>query len=163
MIIIRKGKKEDCESIWHVHIRAIRKVCGSHYTQKEIDGWTAVLKPMRYRNAIISGTLLVAVNGEAIIGFGNLNRESGEVEAMYVDPDCVKLGVGTRLLRALERMAQDAGLTSIHLSSSLNAVPFYERAGYMREKHPRYLLPFGMVACVPMIKRLSPPGQEPYE
>ena len=163
MSIIRKAKKEDCESIWHVHIRAIRNVCGSHYTREEIDSWTAVLKPIRYKNAIISGTLLVAVNGEAIVGFGNLNRDSGEVEAVYVDPEYVNLGIGIRLLRALERAAQEAGLTSLHLSSSLNAVPFYERAGYKPEKHSRYLLPFGMVACVPMVKELSPTGLEPYE
>ncbi len=163
MIIIRKAKEEDSELIWHVHIRAIRDLCGSHYTQEEIDAWTAVLKPIRYKNAITSGTLLVAVNGEDIVGFGNLNRDRGEVEAVYVDPQYVKLGIGIRLLRALERAAQNAGLTSLHLSSSLNAVPFYKRAGYTPEKHPRYLLPFGMVACIPMIKKLSPPGLEPYE
>ena len=36
MITIRRAKQEDKFPIWRVHIRAIKEVCKSHYSEKEI-------------------------------------------------------------------------------------------------------------------------------
>lgn len=163
MITIRRAKQEDCESVWHIHIRAIKEICKSHYTQEEIHTWSKVLKLSRYREGIRRGAFFVAVDGNAIVGFGNLNQESGEVEALYVDPDYVGLGVGGKILQAIESAAQDSGLTSLHLSSTLNAVRFYERVGFNPKKQSRYLLPFDMVACVSMVKELSSTDREPSQ
>jgi len=154
MITIRKGKQEDRESIWQVHTRAIRKVCRSHYAENELAVWASVLKPGRYRKSIEDGTLLVAEEEDVIIGFGNLNQATAEIEAMYVDPDHVGRGVGIEILQTLEGLAAEVGLTSLRLSASLNAVGFYERAGYKSERQERYLLPFERVACVNMVKKL---------
>lgn len=155
MITIRRAHQEDCESIWQVHIRAIKGMCIGHYSQEEVNLWSSVLKPGRYIKAIARGAFFVATEGDAIVGFSNLNQESGEVEAVYVAPSCAGLGVGRRLLQALENEARDAGLTSLRLSASLNAVSFYEKAGYRSQNHSRHLLPFGMVECVPMVKEIS--------
>jgi putative acetyltransferase len=97
----------------------------------------------------------VAVEGGSIIGFGNLNQKSGEIEALYVHPDHVGRGVGMRILQALENVALDAGLKLLRLSSSLNAVRFYEMAGYKPQQQKRWLLPSEMVVCVSMIKELE--------
>jgi GNAT superfamily N-acetyltransferase len=154
MITIRRAQQEDCESVFQVHIRAIKEICTNHYTQEEVDSWSNVLKPGRYRKGIQGGPFFVAVDGDVIVGFSNLNQKSGELEAVYVDPGYVGTGVGMKLLQALESAAKASGLSFLHLSSSLNAVSFYERAGYKSQNHTRYLLPFGMVACVPMGKKL---------
>jgi GNAT superfamily N-acetyltransferase len=142
-------------SLLRIQIRAIREICSSHYTKEEIRAWSEVLKPGRYKKAISTGAFFVAVNGEAIVGFSNLNLQSGLVEAVYVDPEYVGLGAGMKLLQSLENVASNSGLNLLHLSASLNAVAFYERAGYKSLNHTRHLLPFGMVACVPMFKELS--------
>jgi len=155
MITIRRAQQEDSESILQVHIRAIKEMCIGHYSQEEVNLWSNVLKPGRYIKAIVRGPFFVATDGDAIVGFSNLNQKSGEVEAVYVDPGYVGLGVGRRLLQALENEARDAGLTSLHLSASLNAVPFYEKAGYRSQNHTKHLLPFGMVECVPMVKEMA--------
>jgi GNAT superfamily N-acetyltransferase len=154
MITIRKGRQEDKESIWQVHTLAIRKVCRSHYAEKELALWAGVLKPGRYKKPIEDGTLLVAEEEDFIIGFGNLNKTTGEIEAMYVDPDHVGRGVGIEILQALEELAAEVGLTTLRLSAALNAVGFYERAGYTSQGQERYLLPFERVACVNMVKEL---------
>jgi putative acetyltransferase len=155
MIIVRRAKQEDKKSIWHVHIRAIEEVCKSHYSKEEIQAWTEVLKPSRYEEPIRKGPFYVAVEGESIIAFGNLNRESAEIEALYVDPDHVGRGVGIKILKTLENVALDSGLTILRLTSSLNAVKFYQMAGYKPEKQKRWLLPFELVICVPMVKELK--------
>ena len=153
-ITIRRARQEDRGAIWHVHTRAIREVCKSHYSERELQIWTDVLKPGRYEEQIRKGPFYVAVEGGSIIGFGNLNQRSGEIEALYVDPDYVGRGVGKRILAALENAAVGSGLKLLSLSSSLNAVKFYEMAGYKRQKQKRCLLPFEMVICVPMTKEL---------
>lgn len=160
MITIRRATLRDRESIWNVHIRAIQEVCKSHYSQKEIEDWSEVLRPTRYNEPIKRGSFYVAVDDNVIIGFGNLNQDSGEIEAVYVAPEYVRRGVGSGILQALESVARDAGLTRLYLSSSLNAVQFYENAGYRRQKQRRYLLPCEMVACLPMAKELAPTTRE---
>jgi GNAT superfamily N-acetyltransferase len=153
-ITIRRARQGDKGALWHIHTRAIREVCKSHYSERELKIWTDVLKPARYEKPIKNGPFYVAVEGGSIIGFGNLNQKSGEIEALYVDPVYVGRGVGKRILEALENAAVGSGLKFLYLSSSLNAVKFYEMAGYKRQKQKRCLLPFEMVICVPMIKEL---------
>ena len=155
MITIRRATQRDRESIWNVHIRAIQEVCESHYSQKEIENWSEALKPTRYDEPIKRGAFFVAVDDNVIVGFGNLNQYSGEIEAVYVAPEYVRRGVGREILKALESVAREVGLTILYLSSSLNAVQFYENAGYRRQKQKRYLLPCEMVACLPMAKELA--------
>jgi GNAT superfamily N-acetyltransferase len=154
MIAIRKAKQEERESLWRLHTRAILEICGSHYSQDELEAWEKVLKPGRYQKPIAEGTLVVAMDGDDIVGFGNLNRETGEIEAVYVSPNYLRLGIGMRILQTLEGVARDSGLKALRLSSTLNAVPFYESSGYRSQQQTKYLLSFGRVACVTMIKKL---------
>jgi len=156
MITVRRAKQEDRESIWRVHIRAIKEVCKSHYSENDLDAWSGVLKPSRYTADISNKTFLVAEDNDVIVGFGQLNQENGKVEGMYVCPDYIMRGVGRKILHALENVAKDSGLTSLHLWASLNALPFYKNAGFIAKQQTKYLLPFGMVACVYMSKKLTP-------
>lgn len=56
----------------------------------------------------------------------------GEVTAIYVHGDHAREGVGSALLEHLQRVARQQGLDALALTSSLNAVGFYERHGYER-------------------------------
>ena len=72
---------------------------------------------------------VVAVT-DRVCGFGEVVPEVGEVRAVYVHPDCERRGVGTALLAHVEGYARGRGVESLSLQSSLNAVGFYETAGY---------------------------------
>jgi N-acetylglutamate synthase-like GNAT family acetyltransferase len=154
-ITIRRAKQVDKGAIWQVHVRAIKEVCKTHYSERELKMWTEVLKPDRYEEQIGKGPFYVAVEDETIIGFGNLNKKSGEIEALYVDPEHLRQGVGIKILQALENEALDSGLKRLCLTSSLNAVGFYEMAGYRPQRQKRWLLPSEMVVCVTMTKELA--------
>ena len=154
MITIRRAKQEDRELIWRVHIRAIKEICKSHYSEDELQSWSGVLKPLRYKEAISSKTFFVAEESDVIVGFGQLDQENGRVEAMYVSPDHIRRGIGRKILYALESVAQKSDLMVLHLWASLNAIPFYKSAGYTVQQQTSYLLPFRMVARVSMVKKL---------
>ena len=45
-------------------------------------------------------------------------------------PEAARCGVGTLIVRALEDLARDHGLTALHLDPSLTAAAFYSSLGY---------------------------------
>lgn len=130
-IRVRRAARNDGEHIWRVHTAAIRETCSSRYTDEEINAWTSRLTPDSYDSVIRGKALYVAQSDDRIIGFGQLNVVTGEVEAVYVLPDYTGKGIGSRLLDTLEEVARECGLKRLHLDSSLNAVGFYEHKGYV--------------------------------
>jgi N-acetylglutamate synthase-like GNAT family acetyltransferase len=155
MFTIRKAQQEDKESIWRVHLKAIKETCISHYSREVIRLWAERLQPAKYEDAIDHNEFLVAEENEAVIGFGELNQADGEIAGLYVSPDVGRRGVGQRLLDALEERASAFGLDCLYLTSSLNAVSFYERAGFKPlEKITKTLAPGVERESVRMIKTL---------
>lgn len=128
MLTIRRARQEDKEAVWRVHGRAIREACAGHYPPEVIDIWAGRLRPEKYAEAIDRYDFFVAEEGGAVVGFGELGREAGEIQGLYVSP--AGRGVGRLLLSKLEETARAYGLKSLRLTSSLNAVRFYERAGF---------------------------------
>ncbi len=66
------------------------------------------------------------------------------VDDIWVDPGHRKIGLGRKLLAALESRYQDAGYNNINLvTSQFQAVGFYEKCGYdvefvrTNEQHPK--------------------------
>jgi putative acetyltransferase len=155
---VRRATQGDCEAIWTVHVRAIREVCSGSYPADRIAAWAQLLSPDSYGRALGEHFFIVAEDAGAILAFGQLDQSKGEVEAVYVRPDCQGQGVGAAILSQLEEAARDAGLKRLQLSSTLNAVPFYERSGYAREGGTVHRLPTGVeLPCIRMSKRVSGP------
>ena len=129
-IDIRKATPADREAIWQVRTAAIRGLCKSHYGEELVEAWARVPPPGDFVEVIRERDFLVAECSDEIVGFGFINRQSAQLEAILVAPDFARRGIGTALLAALEAMARQAGLSRLTLSSSLNAVGFYNAAGY---------------------------------
>lgn len=159
MLTIRRARQEDCHSIASVHAAAVTGIRTSLYTPEEIQAWAVPKKPESYEESIHSKEFLVAEEGGVIVGFGVLNQESAEIEAVYVNPRAGRRGIGLEVLSKLEDKARALGLAVLRLNASLNAVPFYEKAGYVAQERSRYRLSTGVeIACVPMLKAMAREG-----
>ncbi len=78
------------------------------------------------------------------------------IDAIYVQPYCVRQGIGLKMLRALEVIALERGLTAIALDASLNAIDFYRNAGYVFVNEGRHEHRDGVVgACVSMRRQIE--------
>ena len=83
-----------------------------------------------------AGLLLVARLREEPVGCGALKFHEntvGELKRMWVAPRVRGLGLGRRLLEALEQEAREAGMTILHLETNRNlteAIELYRHAGY---------------------------------
>jgi len=154
---IRRGTEDDRQGIWTVHVRAIREVCSRSYSAEQVASWAGLLFPDSYVAVIRERFLVVAEDTSGIAGFGQLNQVSGEVDAVYVLPERQGKGIGGALLHSLEDAARAAGLKKLHLSATPNAVPFYEKTGYVGEGPTVHRLPSGVeLQCFRMSKELSP-------
>ena len=157
MLTIRRARQDDCHSIGGVHSAAVRGISTALYTTEEIQAWAVPRKPASYEESVRSKEFFVAEDGGAIVGFGVLNQEIAEVEAVYVTPGAGRRGIGLEVLRKLEERASALGLSVLRLNASLNAVPFYEGAGYVAQEQSKYRLLTGVeIACVPMVKVITP-------
>lgn len=150
---IRPATDADREAIWTVHVRAIRETCSRVYPADQIRAWSDLLSPASYIDVLRNRVVVVAEDDKAVIGFGQLDAAKREIEAVYVLPDRQGQGVGRALLQELESRAKTAGIDKLWLSATLNAVPFYERAGFNTEGPAVHQLPTGQtLACVRMQK-----------
>ncbi|MBV8857188.1 MAG: GNAT family N-acetyltransferase [Acidobacteria bacterium] len=164
MLNIRRARQEDKEAIWRVHRRAVRETCASHYPPEVIEIWAGRLRPEKYAEAIDRNDFFVAEEDGTVVGYGELGREVGAIQGLYVRPDVKGQGVGRRLLSTLEERARAYGLRSLSLVSSLNAVPFYERAGFKAvEELTETIGPGVERGSVRMFKELANDGHDRTE
>lgn len=93
-----------------------------------------------------------------MLGYAILDLDSGEVDAVFADPGQQGRGIALRLLAALEAMAAARDLTRLFLSASLDAVPFYERAGFVALREALYPHRSGIALRSVFMEKLLPSG-----
>ncbi len=156
MITIRVAIPTDADAMAEMQRRSILKLGASTYPAATVRAWAASVDPLKYLGALAAGeVLIVACDGADIVGYGRLVLGENRVRGLYVHPDQARSGVGTLLLEHLEKLAREHGIDRLHLSSSLNAVPFYRHHGYLEgvafEVELRCHTP---IECVVMAKQL---------
>jgi putative acetyltransferase len=153
---IRRATHEDVMSMWRVRTRAIEAISTSYYDERSISRWAKVSPPSEFADVINDLDVVVAEHHGQIIGWGFLDTKARRVEALFVDPDFQRGGIASRIFTVLEGLARDAGIQSLEISSTLNAVPFYEHVGFSRYRQTEYHHPDGFnLACFAMVKELD--------
>jgi len=159
-VTLRPADPADAPALLSVHTRAIRALAAAHYTEDQRDAWIAGMSVERLREAMSTREMLVAETataaGPRIVGYGQLHPVEGTIEAIYVDPDWTRRGVGRTLFQALEARARALGLPGLVLDASLNSVPFYGVMGCRRKGVDRHEPAPGVhFACIVMEKRFE--------
>lgn len=91
-----------------------------------------------------------------IVGSGKLNKESGMIDTIFVEPAFMGKGSAKAMIVYLENMALECGLKLLKLESTLNAVPFYRSCGFVGKNISVYHSPRGIsMDCVPTQKALK--------
>ena len=154
-MVVRQARQADIQALCRVHTAAIRGLAKNAYTEGELRAWCGCVNADLYAELLGSREIFVAERNGRVIGFCQLDLDSGEVEATYVDPHDAGHGVGSQLLEAAEKIACDRGLRDLHLGSSVNAEPFYRKHGFaVRERSTFPGVKDVAVECVIMTKHL---------
>jgi len=161
---IRKASSTDKENISRLHVASIRKLCAKSYTREQINAWTSVLTPSVYNQALREKEFLVAYDSQQdLLGIGILDVGNAEVSAIYIHPDAVGKGIGSKLLNRLEKIARNNNIYKITIHSTLNAKGFYMAHGYLEQELTFHTLPNGSkLECIRMIKDLLEDAEQRY-
>ena len=144
MIELKPAFIDDIPRLWALRTRAVRVSCASHYSPVQIDIWSASTAPESYLRLIASQGALIAEEGGQLLGYAILDLQTGEVDAIFVDPDHAGKGIGKQLLQGLEALALRHAFRRLHLFASLNAVAFYQTGGFIAIRDEEYVHPSGI-------------------
>ena len=149
---LRRGRPEDADALWVLRTRCVRELCSAAYPPEVIAPWAASPPPVHYRDLIGQGGCIVAEDDAGIVlGYGIVDREDNEIDGLFVDPDCGGRGIGSVLMHALQALADPA--RPLVLSASLNAVSFYQAAGFKPLREETYPHPSGLALASVRMQR----------
>lgn len=133
LVTIRRAEPDDAQAIWAVHRASVLGLSDQQYTPEQVAAWVD-LAPEHFRTAMTEQgeRFFVAEAAGEVVGFGAVRGD--EARAVYVRPDAVRRGIGTRLLDAVEREVRTLGGGTVTCVASLNAVPFYQANGYVAQE-----------------------------
>lgn len=156
MIVLRPARPGELTLLWELRTRAIAHACVAHYRADVLAAWLGSPPPASMPELIDQGTAILAEEDGRPLGYAALDSSSGEVHAVFVEPDRHGQGIGVLLMQAVLDAARASGCVRLFLSASLNAVPFYERAGFTAVREEAYPHRSGIgIASVFMEKRLD--------
>lgn len=128
-LLLRPGRPADLEAIFAITRESFAGRAKAHYDEAQIAAWMAGCSPETYRAGVEAGRLHVAELGSEVVGY--VEALPGEVTRLFVLPRATGRGVGGRLMRRGLLTARAGHDGPIVLESLLNAVPFYEKLGFV--------------------------------
>ncbi len=140
-----------------LHAQSVRGLAAGHYPPEVIDAWCVEPTEGHLASFITNEDhelRLFAELGGKVVGLAALVLEHAELRACYVLPEAARQGVGTALVREMERRAVEHDLDHLELVSSINAEPFYAALGYESEGCTEHNMRGHPMAAVKMSKRL---------
>ena len=158
-ILIRAIRPEDARAFLEVHHAAVRGLASKDYPTEVIEAWAPMPITPQDVEAVQSNLegeyrLVAEVDGW-LVGIGCIVAEKNELCACYVTPSASRMGVGSALLRELERAARERGSAYLEAESSLTAASFYISNEYQVLERGEHVLHNGQrMACVKMRKTL---------
>lgn len=147
---VRKAGPADRDGIWTVFLTSVLELCNTHYDREEVLAWARSIEPEMFERTLAAKETLVVEEDFRIVAFGQFDPKESVVEALYVAPGSTGKGLGRRVLRIFEESAKSHGSGWIQMSSTLNAVGFFEKEGYKQARMEQMHLPDGV--CLPRIR-----------
>ncbi|MEX2269899.1 MAG: GNAT family N-acetyltransferase [Vicinamibacterales bacterium] len=156
-VAIRELRPGEERLFLELHAQSVRGLAAGHYTPEVIDAWCVAPTEENLANFISNPDhelrLFAEIDGQ-VVGLAALVVEGSELRACYVLPGAARKGVGTALVREMERRASAHHLDHLELLASINAESFYAALGYASESCTEHNMRGYPMAAVKMSKRL---------
>lgn len=131
-ISIRLAKLDDLTEMQRIFVDTITTVCSSDYDEQQIRVWVSgVNNTERWKKIIVEQYVIVAENGDKILGYGTLNKES-YIDLLYVHKDHQGQGIAQLLLDEITKEARQLGQTKLYSDVSKTARPFFVKSGFVQ-------------------------------
>jgi ribosomal protein S18 acetylase RimI-like enzyme len=146
---IRKFNPDDAEEVSKVIGRSLAIVNSKDYPEDHIAFMIQYFSPETVLNLAQERQMFVATVDSKIVGTGSLQIDT--IYTLFVDPDYIGRGIGTKLMQNLEQLAKNQHVGLLKVPSSITAKAFYARLGFMEDNEAP---PQESGFTIPMIKRI---------
>jgi putative acetyltransferase len=127
---IRIATPADAPALSGVVQRAIRTSNSADYAPAIIELMCANFEPDKVLERMAARDVFAAVDDGDIIGTVSFSLPRAKLYSLFIDPRFQGAGTGRRLVAHIEQHAAGLRCSSLQLSASITARPFYERLGY---------------------------------
>ena len=144
--MIRAAVKDDYIEMDAVFRASAQQLCVEAYGSDIVNAWAGQPRPERFVLGVENGDeqYVLLLDGK-VICFGAINIDKQLLESLFVAPSHVSSGVGSELLEFLIERAIKAGVKILRLDSSLNAVNFYARNGFVEQRKSEFMSKSGVM------------------
>lgn len=127
-IHIRYYQLSDLPQIAELFYNTVHIVNAKDYTKEQLDAWAdGHIKEKAWDDSFQKHHTVVAENGDAIVGFGDIDTESGYLDKLYIHKDHQRQGIANHICNELEKAT---AIRPITVHASVTAKPFFEKRGY---------------------------------
>ena len=161
MLSYRIAVSSDAEALLQTRRSTVVNNMAEKYPRTVLEAWAptidsaAVAKEAEALNDSDRVTLVAESEGK-MVGLCTIGISEGLLKQCYVLPEYNGRGIARELVNRIESIAQEKGLSSLRLSSSLIALDFYKKQGYRELNSYDYDLGNGLqMQCVMMEKELA--------
>ncbi len=161
---IRPVRVDALSAVRYIHASALRSQASAFNTAGELEAFENLVRSVRYGETVLKDTMIGGWIGPELVataawGIVDDSGRTVRISSVYVRPFFTGLGIGQRMVTAVEDLAARAGYRSFSVRSTLNAVPFFEQLGYAVTSHgTRALAPDIGIAVSFMRKDFRGPG-----
>ena len=135
-LTLRRVGIDDHAQVRYLHARSMRALSGDALSDAELADFLAFVDQPGYSDHLRTEEVHGAFLDGQLVGTASwlANGDDGEtarIASVFVHPMFTRLGLGGRMLAEVESRAVQSGFTSLGASATINAVPFFERYGYL--------------------------------
>jgi len=127
---LRAARFEEVPALLQLIERAIEHGCRVHYDAAQRRAVYLGYASNLFADAVRPFDTIVAEIDGQLAAVAQLDIAANVLRALFVDAAHQGQGLGAALLAAVETRARAAGCARLRGAMSLNAVPFYTRAGF---------------------------------
>lgn len=128
--VIRKATTDDATAISVIAVAALRVSNAKDYSLEIIDRIERSFSPLQILSFLTQREVYVATIECNVVATASL--DGGTVRSVFVDPAYQRMGVGHRLMAAIESTAAQSGLRLLRVPSSITAEGFYYSLGFVK-------------------------------
>ena len=127
----RRADPDDLDVVHRLQVDAIRHGAAAHYDDDALEAWIGAFNREAFAENVERREVWIAEEAGRTLGYASLDPATFEVDSIYVAPEAAGRGVGSALMEHILDVAREHRLENVWLDASLNAVPFYERMGFV--------------------------------
>jgi len=149
----------DVPQLAEIFRASVEELAAEDYSESQREAWASVVDDEEgFAKKLGSQLTLIATLSGDPVGFISL-AGTDKLDMLYVHPLAAGQGVGAMLADAIEKLAGGRGAARLKVDASDNALPFFEKRGYVAQQRSTIVRAGEWLANTSLEKQLAPQGK----